>query len=59
MAEEGKERIRGLAYARTDNGLELPVVDITHPLFISSIDEESLDELRKNSTLQVQKPSVR
>jgi hypothetical protein len=54
MADVSKEKAPGLTYARTDNGLELPVVDITHPLFTSSIHEESLHELRKNSTLQAE-----
>jgi len=41
--------IPGLAYARTDNGIELQVLDITHPLFLSSIDEDHLDEVSKAS----------
>lgn len=39
----------GLSYVYTDSGLELPVLDITHPLFISSIDEEGLEVLCKES----------
>ncbi len=38
-----------LFYARTDNGFELPVLDITHPLFLSSINESTLPELRRES----------
>jgi hypothetical protein len=45
-------RISGLAYACTDNGIELPVLDITHPQFLSSIDEDRLDEV---STASIQK----
>jgi hypothetical protein len=39
----------GIAYAFADNGIELPVLDITHPLFLSSIDEGRLDEVSKAS----------
>ncbi len=42
-------RIPGLAYASTSNGIELPVLDITHPQFLSSIDESRLDEVSKAS----------
>lgn len=41
--------IPGLAHAFTDNGIELPVLDITHPQFISSIDEGHLGEVSKAS----------
>jgi hypothetical protein len=41
-----------LSYALTDNGIELPVLDITHPLFISSIDETALDALGKETIKQ-------
>jgi hypothetical protein len=41
--------IRGLARACTDNGNELPVLDITHPQFLSSIDEEQLDQVSRAS----------
>jgi hypothetical protein len=34
-----KNKISGISYAFTDDGIELPVLDITHPLFISTIDE--------------------
>ena len=46
----GKSKIRGLSYACTDNGLRLPVVDITHPLFEASLNEKSLADLCKEST---------
>jgi hypothetical protein len=42
-------RIPGLAYALTDNGIELPVLDITHPQFLSSIEESRLDEVSRAS----------
>jgi len=34
-----KNKLPGLSYLFTINGIELPVLDITHPDFISSIDE--------------------
>ena len=37
-----KNKIKGLSYTFTINNVELPVIDITHPLFISSIDEAKL-----------------
>jgi hypothetical protein len=40
-----KKRIPGLSYAYTGNGVELPVLDITHPLFNSSIDEVKLKKM--------------
>jgi len=36
-----RKKISGLSYVFTKNGVELPVLDITHPLFISNIDEVS------------------
>lgn len=44
-----KNKVPGLSYVYTACGLELPVLDITHPLFITSINEESLEELCKES----------
>jgi hypothetical protein len=44
-----KNKVSGLSYVYTDSGLELPVLDITHPLFTTSINEESLEELCKES----------
>lgn len=34
----------GLFYATTDNGITLPVLDITHPLFLASIDTGYLEK---------------
>ena len=48
-SDAGTGRIPGLAYALTDNGIELPVLDITHPQFLSSIDERRLDEVSRAS----------
>jgi hypothetical protein len=42
-----KNRIAGISYAFTENGIELPVLDITHPLFIKSINEESLVKMQR------------
>lgn len=44
-----KNQIPELVHAFTDNGIELPVLDITHPQFLSSIDEGRLDEVSKAS----------
>lgn len=40
-----KKKIPGISYAFTMDGIELPVLDITNPLFSSSIDEEKLDRM--------------
>jgi len=40
-----KKKIPELSYAITINGIELAVLDITHPLFISSIDEAKLKKI--------------
>ena len=42
-----KNKIPELSYAITTNGVELAVLDITHPLFISSIDEVKLKAILK------------
>jgi hypothetical protein len=44
-----KNKNADLSYAFTLNGVELPVLDITHPLFISSIDESKLKEMLTKS----------
>lgn len=40
-----KNKIPELSYAFTANGIELPVLDITHPYFVSCTDEETLKKL--------------
>ncbi|MCX6233457.1 MAG: hypothetical protein NT175_01855 [Bacteroidetes bacterium] len=40
-----KNKIKGLSYAFTDKGIELPVLDITHPLFTESINEDKLKKM--------------
>ena len=44
-----RKKVPGLYYVFTENGVELPVLDITHPLFISSIDEVKLKEMVKKA----------
>jgi hypothetical protein len=44
-----KNKASGLSYVYTECGLELPVLDITHPLYTESIKEESLEALCKES----------
>jgi hypothetical protein len=44
-----KNKIPKLSYAYTLNGVELPVLDTTHPLFLSSIDEVKLKEMLRKS----------
>lgn len=46
------KKISGISYAKTDNGVELPILDITHPLFVSIIDETALDALGKEALKQ-------
>jgi hypothetical protein len=40
-----KNKIPELSYAFTLNGIELPVLDITHPYFISCTDEKTLNKM--------------
>lgn len=40
-----ENKVSGLSYIFTETGLELPVLDITHPLFEASIDENTLADL--------------
>lgn len=42
-----KRKIPGISYAFTKDGIELPVLDVTHPLFVSAIDEAKLQEMIK------------
>jgi hypothetical protein len=44
-----KNKIKGLSYAYTLHGIELPALDITHPLFIASIDEIKLKEMLRKT----------
>jgi hypothetical protein len=44
-----KKKIRGLSYAVMANGIELPVLDITHPLFLSAINEKKLAKYLKEA----------
>ncbi len=38
-------KIAGISYAFTENGIELPVLDVTHPLFMRSINDEKLGKM--------------
>jgi len=40
-----RNKIPELSYAFTSNGIELPVLDITHPYFVSATDENTLKKL--------------
>jgi hypothetical protein len=44
-----RNKVSGLCYAYTECGVELPVLDITHPLFTASINEEDLEALCEES----------
>jgi hypothetical protein len=50
-----RKKVPGLSYVFTENGVELPVLDITHPLFISSIDEVKLKEMLKKAEKNAEK----
>ena len=43
-----KRKIPGISYALTESGIELPILDITHPLFKASINKANLEKLRKS-----------
>jgi hypothetical protein len=49
-----KEKIPDLCYVNTETGIRLPVLDITHPLFTSSIQEEKLAEMCRGSAMAAQ-----
>ena len=40
-----KNKVPELSYAFTINGVELPVLDITHPYFVASIDDNKLKKM--------------
>ena len=40
-----KDKKTGVCYAVTDDGLELPVIDVTHPAFLIPLSDRELDEL--------------
>lgn len=41
------EKKAGVSYVIAKNGLELPVIDITHPAFTAAPDEKQLRELER------------
>jgi hypothetical protein len=42
---DARARIPGVHYARTDEGIDLPVVDVTHPAFLLDLTDEEQREL--------------
>jgi hypothetical protein len=44
-----RKKIPGLSYAVMSGGIELPVLDITHPMFLSAIDDKKLSEYLKEA----------
>jgi hypothetical protein len=48
------KKIPGLSYACTGDGIELPVLDITHPLFIESADESAFVRLSKKAVYKAE-----
>ena len=44
IVPEGQKRF-GVSYAVTDTGLELPVIDVTHPAFAIAPTDAELDAL--------------
>jgi hypothetical protein len=61
IAAPEKNKKAGVCYAVTDNGIELPVIDITHPAFELNITPESLskaiDEFVQNLQLLATMPA--
>jgi hypothetical protein len=53
-----KNKKDGVCYAVTDDGLELPVIDITHPAFAFSISAAELDTLIENMQRSSSLPSA-
>jgi hypothetical protein len=43
-----KKKKAGVCYAVTDDGLELPVIDVTNPAFFIEVSDPELDELLQN-----------
>jgi hypothetical protein len=54
-----KNKIPGMSYALTLNGVELPVLDVTHPLFTSSINEVKLKEMLRQSEKTADKTAAK
>ena len=47
-----RERIPGVAYALTQHGVELPVIDVTHPSFTVDRDEATIQRLRERTAAE-------
>ncbi len=48
-----KNKKAGVCYAVTDDGLELPVIDVTHPAFAIRLTDRELDELLQKHLKEV------
>jgi hypothetical protein len=53
---EEKDKKAGVFYAVTDSGLELPIIDITHPAFEVSLNETELETLLQQYIQEVKSP---
>jgi hypothetical protein len=53
---EEKNKKAGVCYAVTDDGLELPIIDITHPAFEVSLNETELESLLQQYIQEVKGP---
>jgi hypothetical protein len=53
---EEKNKKTGVCYAVTDGGLEVPVIDITHPAFEVSLNETELESLLQQYIQEVKGP---
>ncbi|MCL4530068.1 MAG: hypothetical protein M1282_11710 [Chloroflexi bacterium] len=51
-----KNKKPNICYAVTDDGVELPVIDVTHPAFQISLDESGLDALLQQFLQDVKAP---
>ncbi len=51
-----KDKKPNICYAVTDDGIELPVIDVTHPAFQISLDESGLDALLQQYLRDVKNP---
>jgi hypothetical protein len=53
---EEKNKKAGVSYAVTDGGLELPIIDITHPAFEVSLNETEMETLLQQYIQEVRSP---
>ena len=50
---DGSRDLAGVLYVRTDEGLELPVIDVTHPAFALSLTREQLEAVDEEQVRQM------